>query len=92
MGIMKGGEKVKGRIEIEGREIYGIREEKIRKIRGRDIEMVYKKKISEIKKVWKVGEKIEEDVMENGMEKSKEEGKREIEMIGRVGIKGKERV
>ncbi|KEY00466.1 hypothetical protein IL61_0206690 [Brucella ceti B1/94] len=41
MGLLPGGAQVTGRIALEGREISGLSEEKLRHIRGRDIAMVY---------------------------------------------------
>lgn len=68
-----------------------IEKRRIKKIRGNEIEMVFKEKINKLKKVIKIGRKIEEGMrMKNGM-KGSEERKRDIEMIERVRIKDVER-
>ncbi|ENS09522.1 hypothetical protein C980_02076 [Brucella abortus 88/217] len=51
MGLLPGGAQVTGRIALEGREISGLSEEKLRHIRGRDIAMVYQNPLSALNPV-----------------------------------------
>lgn len=92
MGLLPGGAQATGRIVLEGREISGISEEKLRHIRGRDIAMVYQNPLSALNPVWPVGEQIAEAVLAHGLATHYEAGQRAIALLGRVGIPGPERV
>lgn len=92
MGLLPGGAQVTGRIALEGREISGLSEEKLRHIRGRDIAMVYQNPLSALNPVWPVGEQIAEAVLAHGLATRHEAGQRAIALLGRVGIPGPERV
>ncbi|APO65526.1 hypothetical protein BFS10_15220 [Brucella suis] len=92
MGLLPGGAQVTGRIALEGREISGLSEEKLRHIRGRDIAMVYQNPLSALNPVWPVGEQIAEAVLAHGLATRHEAGQRAIALLGRVGIPEPERV
>jgi len=79
--------RISGQILVNGRNIVGMDDEEIRKMRGRDIAMIFQDPLSALHPYYRVGKQIVEAFQVHHKSASKAEAKkRAIEMLDRVGI------
>jgi peptide/nickel transport system ATP-binding protein len=79
--------KISGEILVGGRNIVGLSEEKTRRLRGRDMAMIFQDPLSALHPYYKVGRQIAEAYKVHHSSDSKATAtKRAIEMLDRVGI------
>ncbi len=84
--IEEPGKIVKGSIQFEGKELIGIGDEGIRKVRGNDISMIFQEPMTSLNPVLKIGFQISEPlILHQNMSKEEAELKA-IEMVDMVGI------
>ncbi|MDE0138739.1 MAG: ABC transporter ATP-binding protein [bacterium] len=77
---------VSGSIRLEGREIVGMPARELKRIRGRDVAMVFQEPMSSLNPVHRVGRQIGESLrIHRGFTKA-EARRRAIELLDRVGI------
>jgi peptide/nickel transport system ATP-binding protein len=84
--------KTSGHILVGGRDVVGMDEETIRKMRGRDVAMIFQDPLSALHPYYTVGNQIVGAYRVHHRDASKAQAKRRaIEMLGRVGIPQPER-
>lgn len=92
LGLIPGKGKIKkGAIEFEGRDLTGISEEEMRKLRGREIAMIFQDPMISLSPVYSVGAQIQEAILAHNKMKSGEAWQKAVEMLGKVGIPSPER-
>ncbi|HEY0867308.1 MAG TPA: ABC transporter ATP-binding protein [Fimbriimonas sp.] len=80
------GKVTAGSIQLEGRELVGLRERDMRKVRGEQIALVMQDPFTSLNPMMKVGDQIAEALrLHQGMNK-KEAWLRSVEMLGKVGV------
>ncbi len=85
MGLLRGAE-VSGSIQLDGRELMGLKTRQLRSVRGKEIAMIFQDPMSSLNPIQKVGRQISE-VLETHAGMSRGEGrKRAIELLELVGI------
>lgn len=79
--------KITGEISIGGQNIVGMKEEKIQKLRGKDVAMIFQDPLSALHPYYKVGVQIAEAYKVHHPSASKKEAAtRAVDMLNRVGI------
>ncbi|WP_372490256.1 ABC transporter ATP-binding protein [Nocardioides bruguierae] len=79
--------KITGSIRIDGQEVVGLSESKMRKIRGRQVSMIFQDALAALHPFYKVGGQLAEAYRVHHPSASKREARRKaIEMLDRVGI------
>lgn len=90
--LIPGKGKIKrGAIEFEGRDLTGITEEEMRKLRGREIAMIFQDPMISLSPVYSAGAQIQEAILAHNKMKSGEAWQKAVEMLGKVGIPSPER-
>src|SRR5262245_20560777 len=85
MGLLRGAQ-VSGSIQLEGRELVGLRQRQLRSVRGKEIAMIFQDPMSSLNPVQRIGRQISE-VLETHAGMSRGEGrKRAIELLELAGI------
>lgn len=80
------GKIVEGHIRFQGRDLLAISEEEMRKVRGRDIGMVFQEPMTSLNPVLSIGRQLTE-TLETHFGVSREEAdKRAVDLLGLVGI------
>jgi oligopeptide/dipeptide ABC transporter ATP-binding protein len=94
MGLLPpGGSIVGGSILLEGRDLVGLPEEEMRKIRGNDVAMIFQDSSSSLNPTKNIGDQVMEPVMLHRGASKKEAYDRAIEVLELVGIpQAKERM
>ncbi|MDR1048380.1 MAG: ABC transporter ATP-binding protein [Synergistaceae bacterium] len=80
-----------GSIQFKGRELVGLGDEEMMKIRGRDISMIFQDPMTSLNPVYTVGEQIAEALRAHERIAKSEARKKAVEMLGRVGIPSPEK-
>ena len=76
-----------GSILLDGKELVGLEEKKLREICGRDVSMIFQEPMTSLNPVLRVGRQVEEALLVHHIAKSKAEAKEKAaEMFVRVGI------
>ena len=76
----------KGAIEFDGCDLTQIREEEMRKMRGRKIAMIFQDPMISLSPVYTVGAQIQEAILAHNKIPSKEAWRKAVEMLEKVGI------
>lgn len=94
MGLLPpGGKVVEGSIKLEGRELIGMPESEMRKIRGNDIAMIFQDSSSSLNPTKTIGDQVAEPVRLHRGGSKKEAVDRAIEVLELVGVpRAKERL
>ncbi|MGC5387260.1 ABC transporter ATP-binding protein [Micromonospora chalcea] len=78
---------ISGEISVGGRQLVGLREEEIRRLRGRDMAMIFQDPLSALHPYYSVGRQIAEAYRVHHPRAGKREARsRAVDMLGRVGI------
>ncbi|WP_138935897.1 ABC transporter ATP-binding protein [Roseovarius arcticus] len=87
MGLLpQGVEPVEGTITFDGREILGLSEKEMLKLRGSRISMIFQEPLSALNPLMRVGAQIAEVFEAHGVLKGPERRARALELLGEVGI------
>ena len=78
--------RLSGSIRVDGEEIIGRSEEKMRKIRGNSVAMIFQDALTELHPFYTIGDQISEGYRIHHRVSKSEAKKRSIEMLERVGI------
>ncbi|HUH53593.1 MAG TPA: ABC transporter ATP-binding protein [Microbacteriaceae bacterium] len=84
--LASGGSVSKGSIKLDGVELVGASESKLRKVRGRDIGMVPQDPMSNLNPVSKVGTQVAEALLAHGLATRKNVDDKIIEALANAGI------
>lgn len=75
-----------GEIRLEGRELAGLSEEEMRRLRGKDIAMIFQEPMTSLNPVFTIGEQLSEPLRQHTRLTRKERKKKIIETLQAVGI------
>jgi oligopeptide/dipeptide ABC transporter ATP-binding protein len=81
-----GGHIVGGSIKVEGRELVGLPESELRKVRGNDVAMIFQDSQSSLNPTKSIGEQVAEPVRLHRGASKKEAAERALEMLHLVGL------
>ena len=90
LGLLPESSKLTGSIRFEGKELIGLSEKEYRKIRGRDISIVFQEPSAYLDPLFKIGIQVEEAYRAHFNEKGVRE--KVLEALKKVGIQDAERV
>ncbi|MFH1079518.1 MAG: ABC transporter ATP-binding protein [Pseudomonadota bacterium] len=79
-----------GQVLFEGRDLLALGEEEMRKVRGRDISMVFQEPMTSLNPVFRVGEQLAEGIRLHQHLNGREARQRAIDMLRLVGISAPE--
>jgi peptide/nickel transport system ATP-binding protein len=77
---------IAGEVEFEGRDLLTLPPNEMRKIRGKDIAMVFQDPFACLHPMYRVGDQIAEAVLAHSHVGREAAGRRAVELLGRVGI------
>jgi oligopeptide/dipeptide ABC transporter ATP-binding protein len=80
-----------GSIKFRGRELVGLGDEELMKIRGRDISMIFQDPMTSLNPVYTVGRQILEALRAHERVSRSEGRRKAVEMLGKVGIPSPEK-
>ncbi len=79
--------RITGSIKVGGQEVVGLPESKLRKLRGREVAMIFQDALAALHPFYKVGSQLAEAYLVHHPKASKRDARRKaIEMLDRVGI------
>ena len=73
-------------MKLNGTELSGLSEEEYRKLRGKDMTMIFQDPMTALNPLLKVGKQLEEVILRNSKCSKEEAKKKAVEMLGKVGI------
>ncbi|MGO4616601.1 dipeptide ABC transporter ATP-binding protein [Nocardia sp. 2TAF39] len=86
MGLLPEQARVNGSIRFRGRELLGLGDRQLSKLRGSAISMVFQDPLSALTPVYRVGDQIAEALLAHGAMGKAEAAKRAVELLDLVGI------
>ncbi|MBF6164351.1 ABC transporter ATP-binding protein [Streptomyces gardneri] len=86
MGLLPEQARITGSIRFRGRELLGLGDRELSKLRGSSISMVFQDPLSALTPVYRVGEQIAEALLAHGKMGRSEATKRAVELLDLVGI------
>jgi len=79
--------RITGSIKVGGQEVVGLSEAKLRKLRGREVAMIFQDALAALHPFYKVGSQLAEAYLVHHPSASKRDARRKaVEMLDRVGI------
>lgn len=81
-----------GRVFLDGREISGLKGEELRRVRGREIAMIFQDPVSGLNPVLPIGVQVEEMITSHLSVSRKEAKRRSLEVLSQMGLSDPERV
>lgn len=73
-------------MKLNGTELSGLSEEEYRKLRGKDMTMIFQDPMTALNPLLKVGKQLEEVILRHSKCSKEEAKKKAVEMLGKVGI------
>ena len=86
LGLLPGSTSVTGSIRLDGREVLGLPEEELRKIRGNGAAMIFQDASASLDPTWPVGDQIAETIRAHRPVGRHEAERRAVELMAEVGI------
>ncbi|WP_278260800.1 ABC transporter ATP-binding protein [Nocardia sp. AG03] len=86
IGLLPEQARVQGSIRLRGRELLGLGDKQMSKLRGSSISMVFQDPLSALTPVYRVGDQVAEALLAHGEMTRKDAGERAIELLDLVGI------
>lgn len=86
MGLLPDQARVTGSIRLRGRELLGLDDRQLSRLRGSSVSMVFQDPLSALTPVYRVGDQIAEALLAHGGMSKADAGKRAIELLDLVGI------
>ncbi|WP_280301740.1 ABC transporter ATP-binding protein [Nocardia neocaledoniensis] len=86
IGLLPEQARVQGSIRLRGRELLGLGDKEMSKLRGSSISMVFQDPLSALTPVYRVGDQVAEALLAHGSMTRKEAGERAIDLLELVGI------
>ena len=80
-----------GSLMFEGRDLMGLDDAEVRRVRGQDISMIFQNPMSSLNPVWPIGDQVAEPLRQHKGMARKEGRKATIELLRRVGIPAPEK-
>ena len=88
MGLLPRNASVTGSIRVNGREVVGLGEDELRRMRGDEAAMIFQDASASLDPTWSVGDQIAETLRAHRKITAREAKKRAIELMTEVGIAG----
>jgi oligopeptide/dipeptide ABC transporter ATP-binding protein len=92
MGLTPAAARVTGSVQLEGRELVGLGDRDMRRIRGARVGMVHQDPMSALNPVWTAGEQVAETLRAHQGLSRKEAAARAVELLARVRLPNPRRV
>lgn len=92
MGLLPAGARAAGSIRFKGAELLNRPESELRRVRGKDIGVVYQDPLGAMNPVWPVGDQIAEALTAHGLAEPRSAARRAVELLERVHIPDPTRV
>ncbi|MDB5525381.1 MAG: Oligopeptide transport system ATP-binding protein [Rhizobium sp.] len=86
MGLLPANAAVTGSIRVNGREVVGLSEDELRRIRGAEVSMIFQDASASLDPTWPVGDQIAETVRAHRTISRRDAKARAIELMTEVGI------
>ncbi|WP_280504111.1 ABC transporter ATP-binding protein [Nocardia farcinica] len=86
IGLLPDQARVSGSIRLRGRELIGLGDRPMSRLRGRRISMVFQDPLSALTPVYRVGDQVAEALLAHGRMNRKEAAARAVELLDLVGI------
>ncbi|MFI9507725.1 ABC transporter ATP-binding protein [Nocardia sp. NPDC052566] len=86
MGLLPEQARISGSIRLRGRELLGLGDRELSRLRGRSVSMVFQDPLSALTPVYRVGEQVAEALLAHGTMNRKEAAARAVELLELVGI------
>ncbi|MGW5387851.1 ABC transporter ATP-binding protein [Nocardia sp. NPDC003963] len=86
MGLLPDQARVSGSIRLRGRELLGLGDKELSKLRGSAVSMVFQDPLSALTPVYRVGDQVAEALLAHGNLNKTEASKRAVELLDLVGI------
>ncbi len=86
MGLLPSHARVAGSIKVSGREVVGLDEDALRKMRGTEASMIFQDASASLDPTWSVGEQIAETVRAHQVIGRRAARERAVALMGEVGI------
>jgi oligopeptide transport system ATP-binding protein len=87
LGILsRNGRVASGKAVFEGRDLIGLSDRRLRRVRGREIAMIFQDPMTSLNPVLTIGKQIREELTTHFGMRKKEAGARAAELLDRVGI------
>ncbi|MFE7746974.1 ABC transporter ATP-binding protein [Nocardia sp. NPDC057455] len=86
MGLLPEQARITGSIRFRGRELLGLGDRELSRLRGSSISMVFQDPLSALTPVYRVGDQIAEALLAHGKMGRSEAAKRAVELLDLVGI------
>lgn len=86
MGLLPDQARVSGSIRLRGRELLGLNDKQLSKLRGSSVSMVFQDPLSALTPVYRVGDQVAEALLAHGTMGKAEAAQRAVELLGLVGI------
>ncbi|MFD8244212.1 ABC transporter ATP-binding protein [Nocardia sp. NPDC059691] len=86
MGLLPEQARITGSIRFRGRELLGLADRELSKLRGSSISMVFQDPLSALTPVYRVGDQIAEALLAHGKASRGDAAKRAVELLDLVGI------
>src|SRR5690606_11485308 len=86
MGLLPEQARINGSIRLRGRELLGLGDKQLSKLRGSSISMVFQDPLSALTPVYRVGDQIAEALLAHGAMSKADAAKRAVELLDLVGI------
>ncbi|MFC9965496.1 ABC transporter ATP-binding protein [Nocardia ignorata] len=86
IGLLPEQARVQGSVRLRGRELLGLGDKQMSKLRGSSISMVFQDPLSALTPVYRVGDQVAEALLAHGKMNRKEAGEKAVELLELVGI------
>jgi peptide/nickel transport system ATP-binding protein len=86
MGLLSSNARVSGSVRLDGRELVGLSDKAMTKIRGKEIAMIFQDPLSSLTPVFPVGRQIVEAIQIHHDVSQKDATTRAVDLLGLVGI------
>jgi ABC-type dipeptide/oligopeptide/nickel transport system ATPase component len=86
MGLLPGTAAVSGSIRVNGREVVGLKDDELRKMRGDEVSMIFQDASASLDPTWSVGDQIAETLRAHGPISRRAAKARAIGLMTEVGI------
>ncbi|WP_406235200.1 ABC transporter ATP-binding protein [Nocardia sp. NBC_01009] len=86
MGLLPEQARINGSIRLRGRELLGLGDRQMSKLRGSSISMVFQDPLSALTPVYRVGDQVAEALLAHGTMGKKEAAEKAVELLDLVGI------
>lgn len=86
MGLLPANAAVSGLIRVNGRDVVGLGDDKLREMRGRDVSMIFQDASASLDPTWPVGDQVAEAIRAHSKISRRAAKSRAIELMTEVGI------